>query len=250
MFHGSSQVLPVMRQNTPVSLVDSSKWIGAWDFNSEGNPNLVVFGSNLLGAMDSDVGKFPDRSNTIGVLQTYVSSGYNLSRVPSLVITGAFLSTATTGTTPSADKSLTSYTLGCWIKKIDVSKPVTTEDLNMDSSSALNVAGFGFNDMHVGALTVSATTNNPAGQFRHIVVENGSWKYYEDGVLISSGSDAANPLVFDRVYVRGTTQGNFDGANVSPAYFDNIIIIEEALSPTAIAALASGHMPSGSGVLV
>lgn len=244
-----SNTVRVYPPNTRVSETDLATWIGAWDFNVAGNPNLVTTGTGRLGAMDSDIGKWPDRLNTIGVLQTYANNGYAGSRTPSSVIAGPLASTATTGTTPGTDRSLTTYTLGCWIKKIDVSKPTTTEHLNLDSSTAANVAGFGYNNMHVGGLTVAASTNNPTGDFRHISVNAGNWVYYENGVPLSSGTGAPNPFVFDRVYVRGATQVNFDGANVSPFLYDNIVISAEALSAVAVAALAAGRLPDASGVL-
>lgn len=245
MFHGSSQVLPVMRQNLPLY-----SWIGAWNFTSVSNPNVVSVGTYRLGAMDSDIGKYPNRTNTIGTISTYPAGHAGSRAIEGIVVSGTVLATGTTGTTPaSSDIVLPSFSFGAWVQQVDISKNPETQ-LILDSSSSMWVMGLGADGITFGSLTVPASTIHPTGQFRHFTYDRGVWKYYENGVLYSSGSEAARNLVFDRLYVRATTIANMTFNGTSPEIIDNIILTSAVLSASEMTDLAAGKFPNSAGYIV
>ena len=233
--------------------VDPTKWIGSWDFNFAGNPNLISGASGspyLLGAFDANSGKYPDANPKIGLIPNYLTSGgYAASRAAQQVtISGNVLDFTTTGTAINAtDLSFPKFTFGAWVTKEDTRNPDNT--LHADSSSASATVSLGGSGFSINATNHVSTIPSGVAQFRCVTWDNGAWRYFENGVQVATGTGAPGNVVLDRLYLRAATAANYTSNNVSPMIHDNIVAYAGILPDAAIAALASGLLPDASGVI-
>lgn len=235
------------------SLADPTKWIGAWDFNVVGNPNLVGALSRspyLLGGFDTNSGKYPDFAPKIGLIPNYLSSGgYASTRaIEQITISANVGDFTTTGTFPHAgDFSLLQFTIGAWVTKENYKNPDNTLHADSSLSSAtVSLGGAGFT---INGTSYGSVIGTGVAQFRCVTWDNGAWRYFEDGVEISSGTAAPSSVTLDRLYLRAATQTNYDNNFVSPIIHDNIVAYAGILSDSAISALSAGKMPDEAGNL-
>jgi hypothetical protein len=224
------------------SIVDATKWVGAYSFNDGVGSNIVTTGANLAPAANVKL------TTAAGVLAGIAATG-GYANTQCVNATGSGANELQRGFVKAATVSPTEWSFAFFAKTFagapgaDVSRTTDLATLLLLWSGAGNAvynnAGTQFTFPQIVEVADNALHHYC---FTRLNTEN-TWKVYRDGVLVSTVA-ATGTFSFRSL---GFTTGIFGARE---GYADNFCVILERISLAAIQSLAAGNLPDASGNLV